>query len=169
MACGCLVAGFPGTAHFPHPYATPANGLWATDRNVPAAAAAIRSAIDVVRIGGDRYHRYLEAGHETAQRFSEEPVKKALAQLAAGVKERDYRAQRRVVPALGWKGGLFAYWLLYNYDRLGWAGRFLSGISQMTKPVRSCLGRVCGRPRIPVVPVPVVPVPVVPGRSESPG
>ena len=28
---------------------------------------------------------------ETAQRFSEEPVKKALAQLAAGVKERDYR------------------------------------------------------------------------------
>ena len=143
MACGCLVAGFPGTGRFAHPYATPANGLWAADRNIPAAAAAVRSAIDVVR-GGDRYHRYLEAGRETARRYSEEPVKTAIAELVAGVKERNYRARRRALPALGWKGTLFAYRLLYDYDRLGWTGRLVSGVSQMTKPLRSFLSRVCG-------------------------
>src|SRR5439155_243529 len=38
MTCNCVVTGYAGTQAFPHPYATPANGLWAPDRSVRQGA-----------------------------------------------------------------------------------------------------------------------------------
>ena len=139
MACGCLVAGFAGTAAFPHPYATPANGCWAPDRNVHAAADAVRSAIEVVRVGGPRYQQYLEAGRQTAGRFTKEVVKQSLVDMVSVVRERRYAARSPWIKGLGLKGNLFAYKLLYDYDRLGWPGRLLSCVSRTTRPMRRAL------------------------------
>ena len=44
MTCSAIVAGFPGTANFPHPYATAANGFWVRDRDTNAAAVAVGKA-----------------------------------------------------------------------------------------------------------------------------
>jgi hypothetical protein len=140
MACGCLVAGFAGTGRFPHPYASAANGFWAPDRDVAAAAGAVCRAISVVRGGGERYEHYLKAGQETARRFTKEPALKTLAEVVKVVEDRSYASRRNSVPGLGWGGELFAHRLLYNYDQLGWAGRFLSSVSKTTKPLRKLLG-----------------------------
>jgi hypothetical protein len=140
MACGCLVAGFAGTGCFPHPYANAANGFWAPDRDVAAAADRVRRALAVVRGGGEPYERYLDAGHETARRFTKEPVLHALADMVRVVENRGYAARKNSVPGLGWGGELFAHRLLYNYDQLGWAGRLLSSVSKTTKPLRKLLG-----------------------------
>jgi hypothetical protein len=140
MACGCLVAGFAGTGRFPHPYATTANGFWAPDRDVTAAAEMVRRAIDIVCGGRERYDQYLDAGRQTARRFTKVPVLDALADLMRVVERRGYGARKNTVAGLGWGGELFAHRLLYNYDQLGWAGRLLSSVSKTTKPLRKFLG-----------------------------
>jgi hypothetical protein len=136
MVCGCLVAGFRGTGQFPHPYATSKNGIWVPDRNVPAAANAVRFAIDVVQAGGPRYFRYLQAGRQTVGRFTKEELLKSLRPLLEVVTNRGYERRRDPIRGMGLRGTIYAYWLLYNYDRLGRFGRFLSWISKLTKPVR---------------------------------
>ena len=136
MACGCLVAGFKGTSNFTHPYAEPANGLWVPDGDVLAAAAAVRKAVELRRTEGPTYTAYVEAGLLTARRFTRETVLPALAAMLEIVRARRYDRRKYAVSGLGWRGNLFAYWLLYNYDRLGWPGRLLSSVSRTTKPLR---------------------------------
>lgn len=136
MACGCLVAGYGGTGQFAHPYATADNGLWVPDRDVQGAACAIRSAIDLVRGGGDRWRRYLEMGRRTAARFGEDQVCEALAGMVSVVGKRAYDARRHEIPKFNWRSGLYAYRLLYDYDRLGWPGGLVSRLSRATKPLR---------------------------------
>lgn len=143
MACGCLVAGFGGTGRFPHPYATPANGLWVPDRNVEAAAAAVQSAIEVVRTGGERYSKYLDAARQTVLRFTKEEMHRGLREMLEVVAVGNYAERRTVVPALGWRGRAYGYWLLYNDDRLGWPGRFLSSVSSLLRPARRVVSRAC--------------------------
>jgi hypothetical protein len=46
MACRTLVAGFPGTEKFSHPYATPRNGYWAEDNNIELAVQSVCQMID---------------------------------------------------------------------------------------------------------------------------
>jgi hypothetical protein len=144
MTCGCLIAGFPGTARFVHPYATPANGLWAADRDVDQAAAAVGKAIDIVRAGGEKYKSYLAAGRETVRRFTKQAVLSALAELVEHVRDRNYLARTNMVAGLGWRGQLCAYRLLYDYDRLGWMGKAVSTLARATKPVRTNLARLRG-------------------------
>jgi hypothetical protein len=144
MACGCLVAGFTGTAGFPHPYANGSNGFWSADRNVPAAADALRRVIDLVRSNGAAYCDHLAAGRQTVQRFAEEPVRKMLCELVEVVRNRSYSSRRQTIPGLGWRGNLDAYRLLYDSDQLGWPGRLLGTISQATKPIRTTLGLARG-------------------------
>jgi glycosyltransferase involved in cell wall biosynthesis len=141
MACGSLVAGFAGTGAFAHPYATPENGLWAPDRNIPAAVRATREAIAVVRQGGERYQKYLAAGRKTAERFTREAVLESLRDFVKVVESRAYQSRRSPAPRLGWRGKLYAYRMLYNYDKLGWPGRVVSWLSDSTKPVRAMLAR----------------------------
>jgi hypothetical protein len=136
MACDCLVAGFPGTARFPHPYASAANGFWAPDRNVEAAAGAVGAAIDVFRAGGGRYTQYLDAGRQTARRFSREAVREALVEMIRTVESGNYGTRRNAIPGLGWRGRLQAYRLLYDSDRLGWPGRVAGRVAQVLKPFR---------------------------------
>jgi hypothetical protein len=142
MACGSLVAGFAGTDQFAHPYVAPDNGLWAPDGDVRAAATAVCTAIDVVREGEARHQQYLAAGRRTAQRFTREPVLQALREMIDVVGDRNYRSRTDGAKGLGWRSTLFAYRLLYNYDRLGWAGRFVSGLSRSIKPLRTALSRI---------------------------
>lgn len=142
MACGCLTAGFPGTAGFAHPYASPTNGIWAPDGDAPAAAEAVRLAIEVARTGGQRYEMYVAAGRETALRFAREPVREALAAMIEAVAARAYTARKTSVPSLAWKERLFAYRILYNHDRLGWPGRLFARASALTKPIRRAISWV---------------------------
>ena len=139
MACGCLVTGFAGTAGFAHPYATPHNGLWAPDRNVEAAAAVVRQAIDVIRRGEDRHRQFLAAGRQTAERFTKEPVLKSLRDLLEVVRTKNYSARKNLVRPFSCGEKLYAYRMLYNYDRLGWAGQLVSGLSRVTRPIRRAL------------------------------
>jgi hypothetical protein len=139
MACGCLVAGFAGTARFPHPYADAANGFWAPDRDADAAAAAIVAAIGVAREGGDRLRGRLAAGRETALRFAKPAVRGALERLIEAVGRRSYEGRAAVAPSLGWKGGLQAYQLLYDYDQLGLPGLLAGRLSGATRPLRRAL------------------------------
>jgi glycosyltransferase involved in cell wall biosynthesis len=136
MSCGCLIAGYPGTAGFPHPYASPANGFWTADRDVAGGVAAVRAAIATVRAGGPRFEQYLEAGRATARRFTKEAVREALQELLEVVVNRAYDSRKPTIARLGWKGKLQAYRLLYNSDQLGWPGRFVSWLSASTKPLR---------------------------------
>jgi hypothetical protein len=141
MTCGCLVAGFPGTASFPHPYATSRNGFWASDRNVRGAAAAVNSAINVLLAGGKAYEDYLEAGRQTAQRFSQEAVRQALQEMLSVVEGQRYATRKHAVQSLDWRGRFSAYRLLYEHDQLGWPGRMVSWLSNMTKPLRKLVQR----------------------------
>lgn len=133
MSCGCLVAGYAGTAGFPHPYATAENGVWARDRDIPAAAAAVCTAIEAFKTGGPRYHQYLDSGRRTAARFAKPAVRQALADLIAVVDVRGYSRRAHTVDALTWRERLVALRLLYDGDRLGWPGRFVSRVYQRTK------------------------------------
>ena len=142
MACGCVVAGYPGTDRFPHPYATAGNGFWTRDRDVQRGASAVRSAIDLCRTGGPRYEQYIQAGRKTAERFAEAAVRTALTYLVDVVEKDGYRARRTSAGALGWKETYFAYKLLYAYDRLGRVGRLLGALGKATKPLRLALSRM---------------------------
>jgi Glycosyl transferases group 1 len=141
MACGSVVAGFAGTGAFAHPYATPQNGLWAPDCNVPAAVIAVREAIEVVRQGGERYQKYHAAGRRTAERFTKEAVLESLRDFLKVIESRNYESRHPPVVRLGLRGTLYAYRMLYNYDRLGWPGHLVSWLSKVTKPVRTVFGR----------------------------
>ena len=90
MACGALVAGFPGTGAFPHPYANSENGVWAPDRDAPAAACAVCRAIDLVKADGPELAAYREAGRRTLSQFTRETARGALAELVRAVAARSY-------------------------------------------------------------------------------
>ena len=141
MACGCLVVGFAGTGRFPHPYANPSNGIWVADRDFRAAAAALQAGIKLAHDRGDSYRRYLEAGRRTAERFGEGPALRALTDLARVVGERSYESRQAPTPRMGLRADLYAYRLLYDYERLGWPAQVAGRIYAATKPLRSALGR----------------------------
>jgi hypothetical protein len=139
MACGCLVAGYGGTGNFPHPYATATNGIWVPDRTIGAAAEALRAAVQVVREGGEKCNQYLEAGRQTAERFTKQVVLQALRELLAVVGSQAYDARQFKLRGLGWRGKLYAYRLLYEYNRLGWSGQLLNLGSKLPKPLRKAI------------------------------
>jgi glycosyltransferase involved in cell wall biosynthesis len=68
MASGCMVAGFTGIGG--RDFATPENGFWVDEDDVEACADAMAQAADVVATGGVAAARRLDAGHETAARWS---------------------------------------------------------------------------------------------------
>jgi hypothetical protein len=138
MACGCLVAGFPGTGAFPHPYATPANGLWAPDRDASAAARAVCRAIEVAKANGPELAAYRAAGRATLARYTRETMTAAVGELVAAVKDRNY-ARPGPPPVLGWKHEPAVLRFLYNSDRLGWPGRAVDRLARATKPLRRAL------------------------------
>jgi hypothetical protein len=76
MASGCVCAGFTGIGG--HEYATPANGFWVPEDDCEAAVDALARAADLVLTGGPPLRRHLEAGYETARRWSYARFKLAL-------------------------------------------------------------------------------------------
>ncbi|HEY8574086.1 glycosyltransferase [Phenylobacterium sp.] len=68
MAAGCVCAGFVGVGG--REYATDDNGFWAPDEDCEAAADALARAADLVRTGGQGLAHVIEAGRETARRWS---------------------------------------------------------------------------------------------------
>lgn len=68
MASGCLCAGFTGVGGAE--YATPANGFWAPEDDCEAASDALAEVVDLALTGGPRLAAYVEAGRETASRWS---------------------------------------------------------------------------------------------------
>src|SRR5436190_1723856 len=101
MACGSLVAGFPGTDGFPHPYATPDNGLWAPDRDSRAAASAVCRAIELVKADGPELASIRNAASRTLARFTRETATFALSELAKVVADRSYAQRTGPEPSLG--------------------------------------------------------------------
>jgi hypothetical protein len=76
MASGCLCAGFTGVGG--DHYATPENGFWVPNEDCEAAADAMAMAIDVLETGGPALQARLEAGYETARKWSYANFKLAL-------------------------------------------------------------------------------------------
>lgn len=138
MACGCLVAGFPGTGPFPHPYATPANGLWAPDRDAPAAARAVCRAVELVKANGPELAAYHAAGRATLARFTRDTCRDALAEVVGAVASRRYE-RPGPAPVLGWRHEPAVLRLLYNADKLGWPGRAIDRAARLVKPLRRAL------------------------------
>lgn len=126
MTCGAIVAGFPGTGRFPHPYAKPENGFWVEDRDMVAAVTAVIKAIDLTAMQGNQYQRFVEAGYATAQRFSRIAVETALAELVSTVQNRSYSSRTGPRPRLGRLGWFQAFRTLHDANRLGWPSRVVS-------------------------------------------
>ncbi len=101
MSCGCLVAGYPGTGHFPHPYASPENGFWAPDRSVAAAARQVGQALEVVREQGDELQRRRSVGQSAAARYSWEPFKRGVDRLIAASRGLPFDYDRTALRPLG--------------------------------------------------------------------
>ena len=144
MACGALVAGYPGTGGFPPPYARPDNGLWVRDGDMAAATSAVCKAIAVARQGGDERNRLLAAGRETALHYSKETTLGALAEMLRRIDGGRARPRTRRFD-LGWRGKLAGLRVLYECDRLGWPGRVVSWLSHTTKPLRAAVQPWTGR------------------------
>jgi hypothetical protein len=137
MTCSAIVAGFPGTANFPHPYATAANGFWVRDRDADAAAVAVGKAIDLARAGGEPYCKMLEAQHATARRYDRASVLEGLREMATVVERRAYAERTGPRASLGARGWLQAARLLYDCDRLGLAGRIAGKVVGTAKRLRA--------------------------------
>jgi len=137
MACNAVVAGYPGTGGFPHPYASPDNGFWARDNDVETAVSALGRAINVVRHGGQEYQKILEAGRATARRFSREAVLRALTDMVETVGQRGYHRRKVQRYKLGIRGWWQAGRTLYDADRLGLIGRVASMFMRTIKRARS--------------------------------
>jgi hypothetical protein len=68
MAAGCVCAGFTGLGG--REYATDANGFWAPEDDLEAAAEALGRAADLALAGGAALAAYREAATATARRWS---------------------------------------------------------------------------------------------------
>lgn len=120
MSCGCVVAGYRGTAAFPHPYASPRNGFWAPDRSIYPAARQVLRAIEMVRGGGAPLEALRARGLETSRGYTKEAVLRALATMIEVVERRDYRRRDPGLIPLGWRGHLFARNQLLGRRVEGW-------------------------------------------------
>ena len=135
MACGCIVAGFPGTESFTHPYANSDNGYWAKDNDVHAATNCVINMIVESRFHPQRMQQLQENGLKTAQGYSRSAVTVALEKLVTGLtsgsvpsansytkenRSRSYSPEERWI-CLDY---LYALRKMYHYGRLnGIAGR----------------------------------------------
>jgi hypothetical protein len=93
MGCRSLVCGYAGVGKFHPPYATPDNGLWVPDRNIPTAVKAVSQAIDIARANSAEYHAFLKAGEQTMLQFSKQTALEAQRELVQVVSKQCY-AQR---------------------------------------------------------------------------
>lgn len=76
MAAGCIPAGYTGGGG--REYATADNGFWVNDEDPAAVVIALAEAADLLATGGPALERMLEAGRETAARWSHAAFLKAL-------------------------------------------------------------------------------------------
>lgn len=79
MACGCVVAGFTGIGGWE--YATEANGFWAREDDLVAAADALARAADLVAAGGAPLAAHCEVARATAKAWSYGRFKAALEEV----------------------------------------------------------------------------------------
>jgi glycosyltransferase involved in cell wall biosynthesis len=97
MACGCVVAGYPGTGRFPHPYASPANGLWVRDRAPRAAAEAVLEGIRQIEQQDPRHRHRQVAGRAAAESFSRDRLVSSLIEMIDPISSGNY--ERRLTGA----------------------------------------------------------------------
>jgi glycosyltransferase involved in cell wall biosynthesis len=117
MACGCLVAGYPGTGHFSHPYARQVNGFWAREMDPLSAARQLGRAVQVFQEGGTRLRDMRAACCKTVQRYTKEKVVQALRHVVETVRNRAYH-QAPFIPVLGFKAHYQALGILYRSGHL---------------------------------------------------
>jgi hypothetical protein len=79
MASGCVCAGFLGVGG--REFATPANGFWAPDDDLEAAADALAQAADLVASGGAHLAAHQEAAAATARVWSYAAFRGALEEV----------------------------------------------------------------------------------------
>lgn len=96
MGCRSLVCGYAGTGKFRPPYATPNNGLWASDRNIPIAVNVISKAIAIACANSADYRSFLQAGEQTMLQFTKQAELDALRELLEVASTQDYA--KRTVP-----------------------------------------------------------------------
>lgn len=138
MACGCLVAGFPGTENFTHPYANYRNGYWAKDNDVDSAIRCVATMIEASRCNPTKVQEIQENGIHTSQKYSKQSVSKALTRfvegLEIGIVGWGAARNRRMTSTISeeqwiWSDYLYAQRKMYHYGRLtGFGGRFASAL-----------------------------------------
>jgi glycosyltransferase involved in cell wall biosynthesis len=140
MACGCLVAGFPGTEGFSHPYASASNGYWANDNDAPSAIRAVVSMIEDSRVHPEKIRSVLENGLCTAQVYSKNRVLEGLERFVEGLPSRNsdgvemHRSKKSRIPEERWNWAdfLFAQRKMHHYNRLtGLTGRFFKTLERL--------------------------------------
>jgi glycosyltransferase involved in cell wall biosynthesis len=141
MACGALVAGFAGTGAFPHPYATPRNGLWAPDRDARRAAERVCEAVEVVRGGGARLAGLRSEARAALEDFTEDAVRRGLNDLLRVVRNQSYDTRANPVPAPTLRQRLFAQSLLCEFGRSPRLQRLLGWTSWLRRSASSGKGR----------------------------
>jgi hypothetical protein len=108
MSRASIVCGYRGTGLFPHPYASPQNGLWARDRSVRHGAERVINAIELARFAGPARERLLAAARETAAAFTEERALEALGIALQCIRTACYPRPTRQVQGLGILGHMQA-------------------------------------------------------------
>ncbi|HUY91136.1 MAG TPA: glycosyltransferase [Pirellulales bacterium] len=133
MACNCIIAGFRGTANFPHPYATGENGFWAADRSVSEGVAKVLDAIRTVREKSAEFEKARAAGRSTVRAFSHAAVSAALSEMVDVVTQQSY-AERQISPApLDWKSRAGVRRLMLGDSYADWLARTRAKLSRILR------------------------------------
>jgi glycosyltransferase involved in cell wall biosynthesis len=129
MACRCLVAGFPGTEFFTHPYANDTNGYWAMDNDVDSAVRAICRMVRDTQTNPGKCQETIDCGIKTVGKYTKEQVVAKLSRLVDGLeailsnrKIRPVASHRSVenIPeeSWNWSDYLYAQRKKFHYNRL---------------------------------------------------
>jgi len=139
MACGCLVAGFPGTENFTHPYAKEGNGYWAKDNDVDSAIRCVANMIEDSRSNPGKVKAIQESGIHTSQNYSKQAVSQALKRFVAGLEfgvvGTERADDRKMIPPVSqeqwvWSDYAYAQRKMYHYGRLkGFGGQLASALA----------------------------------------
>ena len=133
MACGCVVAGYPGTWIFPHPYANRSNGFWSADRSARDAPAALMKAIQVVEQYGVKYRQMVQSGFDTVRAYRKESVVNALIEMAETVAGRKYESRPVQVSKLSLRSHLDVHRVVLNDRVAAFTSRAGSSLSRFMR------------------------------------
>ncbi len=130
MSCGCIVAGYPGTPGFPHPYSHSGNGFWARDRDVEDAAKQLLRAFDVIEKKPSVVDATMDAAYLTLQAFTKNAFEASVNELLQAIRTQRYARRNAYRFRLPLRSKLSVYRHLRSIGRLGFRDRLVALFSR---------------------------------------